>query len=325
MSEFKVVIVDYYYETLDEERKEIGKLDATLEDYHCKTEDEVIEKAHGADAIIVQFAPITRRVIESLDKCKLIVRYAIGVDNIDVKAATEKGIWVANVPDYGIDEVSNQTILLLLACARKLFPLVTDVRKGNWNYTIAKPVHRIDGSVLGLVGLGRIPSLIAAKMRPFGVRILACDPFVKPEAAAEVGVELVAFDTLLEQSDFVSVHCPLNDQTRGMFGCEQFRKMKKSAFFINTSRGGTVNEVELIEALRTGAIAGAGLDVCEQEPVVPDNPLLTMDNVIVTPHVAWYSVEAVKSLQQKVAQEVVRVLSGNLPLNPVNRLQGNRT
>lgn len=321
MPKLKVVIVDYYYEHIEAERREIARLGAVLEDYHCKTEDEIIAVAKDADAVIVQFAPVTRRVVESLEKCRIIVRYAIGVDNIDVPSATERGIWVCNVPDYGVDEVSSHAVLLLLACARKLPILSRDVRQGNWNYNVAKPVHRIAGNVLGLVGLGRIPSLVARKMRGFDVETIAFDPYVTPESAAELGVRLVDMDTLLRDSDYVSVHCPLNDQTRHMFGREQFKRMKSSAVFVNTARGGVVNEKELAEALRAGEIAAAGLDVCEWEPIAPDSPLLQMDNVVVTPHVAWYSVEAIQSLQQKAAEEVVRVLSGAPPLNPVNSPQ----
>ena len=160
MTELKVVIADYYYEDLAEEKREIAKIGAWLEDYHCKTEDEVVAVARDADAVIVQFAQITRRVVESLERCRVIVRYAIGVDNIDIQAATDRNIWVCNVPDYGIDEVSNQAILLLLACARKLPVLARDVRRGNWSYTVAKPMHRLAGKVLGLVGLGRIPGVL---------------------------------------------------------------------------------------------------------------------------------------------------------------------
>lgn len=318
MPKSKIVIADYYYEHLEAEKKEIARLDAILEDYHCSTEEEVIAVAKDADALVVQFAPITRHVINHLEKCRLIVRYAIGVDNIDVQAATEKNIWVCNVPDYSLDEVSNQAIVLLLACAKKLPLLARDVRKGNWDYTVAKPLYRVSGKTLGLVGLGRIPSLVAHKMRGFGVDVIAHDPYVSPETAAALDVRLVDFDTLLRESDYLSVHCPLNDATRHMFGRKQFAKMKNSAIFINTARGGIVCEKDLIAALQNGDIAAAGLDVCEQEPIARDNPLLAMDNVIVTPHIAWYSVEAIQSLQQKVGEEVVRVLSGEKPRNPVN-------
>lgn len=318
MARFKVVIADTYYEDIDAETRELAKIDAAIEEHHCKTEDEVIAVARDADAVILQYAPITRRVIESLERCRVIVIYAIGYNNIDVKAAAERGIYVCNVPDYSLDEVSNMAALLILACARKLLPLAASVRRGVWDYTLAKPVFRMRGQTLGLVGMGRIPSLLARKMAGFGLNLIAFDPYVPPAAAAELGVTLVDFDTLLRESDYVSAHCPLTETTRHMFGRDQFRLMKPSAFFINTARGGIVNEPDLVAALRAGDIAGAGLDVLEREPIAPDNPLLDMDNVVVTPHIAWYSIEAIQTLQLAVAQEVARVLSGEKPKNPVN-------
>jgi D-3-phosphoglycerate dehydrogenase len=318
MGKYKVVITDYVYEHIELERREIARLGAVLADYQCRTEEEVIGAARDADAVIVQFAPVTRRVIENLERCKVIVRYAIGVDNIDVAAAAERGIVVCNVPDYGVDEVSNHAVLLLLACSRKLVQVVAGTRRGVWDYTVAKPVYRLAGQTLGLIGLGRIPSLVATKMAGFGLNIIVYDPYADSERAKELGVERVDLETLLKTSDLISVHCPLNDFTRRMFGIEQFRMMKKTAFFVNTARGGVVAEPDLVQALREGEIAGAAIDVAEKEPMAPDNPLLAMDNVIVTPHLAWYSVEAIASLQQKAAAEVVRVLSGKAPLNPVN-------
>ena len=321
----KIVISDYYYENLNLERREIARLkDAELFDYHCKTEEEVIEAARDADVLIVQFAPITKRVIESLEHCKLIVRYAIGVDNIDVSAASEKGIYVANVPDYSLDEVSNHAIALLMACARKLPSLASLVKEGKWDYSLVKPLYRMEGKVLGLVGLGRIPALVAKKMAGFGMRMIAYDPYMPAETAKELGVELVDFETLLAESDYISVHCPLNGETRHLFDYDKFKKMKRTAFIINTARGGVICEEDLIKALKEGEIAGAGIDVCEKEPIDPDSPLLKMEQAIVTPHVAWYSEEAVKSLQKKVAEEAVRVLSGEKPLHPVNVLGGEK-
>lgn len=321
MGKRKVVISDYYYEDLEMERGVLAQIpEVELLDYHCKTEEEVIEKAGDADILIVQFAPITRKVIAHLKKCRLIVRYAIGVDNIDVAAATEQGIYVANVPDYSLDEVSNHAVALLMASIKKLPALARHVKEGKWDYSLVKPLYRMDGKTLGLVGFGRIPALVAEKLSGFHLRIVAYDPYVDSEVARRVGVELVDLDTLLTESDYISVHCPLTESTRGMFDKTAFQKMKKTAFFINTARGGVVCEEDLIKALEAGELAGAALDVCEQEPIAPGNPLLHMDNVIVTPHVAWYSEEAVKSLQKKVAEEAARVLRGEKPLHPVNQL-----
>ncbi len=318
MNNHKVVIVDYYYESIHQEQEVMKALGADLTDYHCKTEDEVIAVAADCDAMICQFAPITRRVIQSLKNCKVIVRYAIGVDNIDLKAAEEQGIYVCNVPDYGVDEVSNHAIALLLDCAKKLTYLANQVKQGNCSYTVVKPLFRISGKTLGLVGFGRIPQLVAKKMAGFGVDIIAYDPMINQQAAKELNVTSVSLEELLERSDYISVHCPLMDSTRHMFNKDTFSKMKKDVIFINTARGGVVKEEDLVWALENHVIGMAGIDVIESEPIAMDHPLLKLDNAVVTPHAAWYSEEAVKSLQLKAAQEVAGVLSGKAPMHPVN-------
>ncbi|MGE4485134.1 MAG: C-terminal binding protein [Oscillospiraceae bacterium] len=319
MAKYKVTITDYYYENLENEKSEISKLDAILLDYHCKTEEDVISAAKDADAVIVQFAPITRHVIESLRKCRIIVRYAIGVDNVDVGAAEEHGIYVCNVPDYGIDEVSNHAIALLFACVKKINIAAGAVREGRWNYQEVKPLYRMRGRILGLIGLGRIPTMVAKKMSGFGLDIVAYDPFKNEDDARCAGVRLVSMEELLRTSDYISVHCPLYKSTYHLIDRNAFAKMKDTVIFINTARGGVVCEHDLIEALQNGKIASAGLDVCESEPISQDSPLLKMANVIVTPHMAWYSQEAIDSLQHKAAEEVVRMLNGEKPKNPVNQ------
>lgn len=318
MSRPKVAIVDYYYEDIHQEQEVLMPLDVELVDFHCTTEDEVIAAAADCDAMICQFAPITRRVIERLERCKVIVRYAIGVDNIDVKAAEEHGIYVCNVPDYGIDEVSNQAIALLLDCAKKLTYLAGQVKQGNCGYTCVKPLYRMEGKTLGLVGFGRIPRAVARKMGGFGVHILAYDPMIDHQEAKEWNVQPVSLEELLERSDYISVHCPLTEDTHHLFDRAAFSKMKPTAIFINTARGGVVKEEDLVWALENGVIGMAGLDVTETEPIPMDHPLLKLDNAVVTPHAAWYSEEAVISLQRKAAEEVANVLQGALPRNPVN-------
>ncbi len=320
MSKFKVVITDYWYETLDMEKAELSKLGGVeLSANQCKEEDALVDLVQDADAVIVQFAPITKKVIDAMKKCKLIVRYAIGVDNIDLAAATSKKIFVANVPDYSIDEVSNHAITLLLALAKKIIPLFDSVKKGKWDYTISKPLYRVSGRTLGLIGFGRIPMMVAKKMSSFGVKMICYDPYINQDVPKEFGVIPVDLDTLLKNSDYISVHCPLNNQTKHMLSKEQFTKIKPGAILINTARGGVIDESALIEALQSGIIAAAGLDVTEKEPISTDNPLLFMDNVIITPHNAWYSEEAIATLQRMVGEEVVRVLSGQLPKNLVNK------
>lgn len=321
----KVVVADHSYESLDQERAILGAIGAELHEHHCRTEAEVIAVASDCDVLIVQFAPITRTVIRQLSRCRLIVRYAIGVDNIDVRAATEYGIPVANVPDYGIDEVSTHAVTLILAAARRLPETIRSVRAGQWSYARVKPLHRTQGTRLGLVGLGRIPSLVARKMAGFGLDIVAFDPYADPSHAASLGVRLVPLEELAETSDYISIHCPLNDETRGMIDLSLFRRMKPTAYVINTARGPIISQADLIQALREGLIAGAALDVLEQEPVEADSPLLGMDNVIITPHMAWYTEESIRTLQARVAEEAARVLGGGQPLNTVNREVFRRT
>lgn len=314
----KVVISDYYYEQIQQEKELIEAAGAELRDYHCKTEDEVIDAAKDCDVLICQFAPITERVISAMPHCRAIIRYAIGVDNIDVKAAEAHGIWVCNVPDYSLDEVSNQAIALLMDCVKKLSYLNEQVRAGNNSYTIVKPLYRMEGKTLGLIGFGRIPRLVAKKMSGFGVKIIAFDPMMDLKAAAELGVESVAFEELLSRSDYISVHCPLTEATRHMIDRNAISKMKSNAILINTARGAVVDEKALTEALQTQRISMAGLDVTETEPIPLDSPLLKLDNAVLTPHAAWYSEEAVQSLQRKVAEEAVRALKGEKLRNPVN-------
>lgn len=319
MRKFKVVVTDYNYQNIDIERRILDQPDIDLIDCHCRTEEEVIMVGSDCDVLVVQFAPITRKVIESLTQCKMIIRYAIGVDNIDLKAATEKGIYVANVPDYGIDEVSTHAVTLLLAAARKLPQTISFVKENRWDYALVKPLHRTLGSRLGLVGLGRIPCDVAKKMSGFGLDIVAYDPYADQARADVAGVRLMGFDELIETSDYVSVHCPLTDETRGMFNRQVFLKMKRTAILVNTARGAVINEADLAEACASGEICAAAVDVTEKEPISPDSPLLKLDNVIITPHMAWYTEESIDSLKTKLAQDVLRVIRGEPPVNLVNK------
>lgn len=318
MNRWKVVISDYYYKNLDQEKAILASVDAEFLSYHCKTEDEVIQAAADCDALICQFAPITRRVIESLRRCKVIVRYAIGVDNIDLKAAEECGIIVCNVPDYSIDEVSNHVIALLLDCCKKLTYMAGQTKLGNTSYTMIEPLSRMEGRTLGLMGFGRIARVVARKMSGFGLNIIAYDPMMDTAAAQQLNVSPVSFQELLAQSDYISIHCPLTQETHHLFDRQIFEQMKPTVIFINTARGAIVKEEDMVAFLREHEFAMAGIDVTETEPVPTDHPLLKLNNAVVTPHVAWYSVESVLSLQRKVAEEVAGVLSGQPPRHPVN-------
>lgn len=314
----KVVITDYEYQDVEKERKILEAAGIVLDECQCRTEQALIDACREADGVIVQYCAITERVIRAMERCRVIIKYGIGVNNIDVDAASAKGIYVCNVPDYGVDEVSNHAIAMMLALSRGLKSLNESLTSGAWGYAPVVPLHRMAGSTLGLVGLGRIPSLVAKKMAGFGLRILAYDPFARPEAARELGVELVEFDTLVAESDYISIHCPLTPRTQGLFGPETFRRMKSTAILVNTARGPVIQQQALEEALRTGELAGAGLDVYEQEPLPKDSPLLHMSNVICTPHCAWYTEEAVTAVQEKAAQEAANVLTGHAPWHAVN-------
>jgi D-3-phosphoglycerate dehydrogenase len=258
-------------------------------------------------------------VIESLDKCRVISRYGIGVNNIDIPAATKKRIAVTYVPDYCIEEVSDHALALMLACTRKICQLNETVKKGKWDFKEQRPLYRLRGQTLGLVGFGKIPRRLAEKVRAFEFDILAYDPYLDEATGAELNVKLVGLERLLRESDIVSLHAPLTQDSQGMFGYEQFRIMKKEAFLINTARGGLIKEQDLVRALEEGQIAGAGLDLLASEDFDSQNPLARFENVILTPHVAFYSEQSVRDLQYKAVQEVVRILTGKAPkacLNP---------
>lgn len=319
MAKFKVVVTDYEYPTLQWEINELAKVNAELFPCQCKNEDAIIEQAAKADALLVQYAAITERVLSQLPKCRGIVRYGVGIDNIDLAAATRYGIPVANVPDYGLTDVADHTMALLLTVARKIVYLNQTVKAGQWNYKMAQPLYRLQGKKLGIVAFGHIARLVAERARPFGMQIQVFDPFLSADIASKYGVEPVDFDTLVTTSDYIVIHAPANQSTFHLFNREVFRRMKNNLILINTARGTIIDEEALVEALQAGYIAGAGLDVTEVEPLPANSSLLTLDNLIITPHAAWYTEEAQQSLQMKAAQDVVRILSGQLPLNLLNR------
>jgi D-3-phosphoglycerate dehydrogenase len=322
-SDFKVVRVDRNGRraTMVEEKEELAKVDAKLVGVDCATEDEIIEAAKDADVIITEGARMTRRVMERLTKCKAIVRYGIGYDTVDVDAATDNSILVVNIPDFCFEEVANHAIALLLACAKKLVFLNNLVKQGHWVEAkrAQTPMGSVHGETLGLVGCGNIGRTTAKKAQCFGLRILGYDPYVDKSLAKESGITLVSMPELLQASDYVSVHALLNKETRHLIGENEFKRMKPSAYFINTARGAVVDEAALIKALQEKWIAGAGLDVFEKEPIAPDNPLLKMSNVVVLPHSASYSDVAFKRLRTSVGQEAARVVSGRWPKNVVNK------
>jgi D-3-phosphoglycerate dehydrogenase len=304
------------------ERELLGAIGATVVPLQARSEDDLVDAVPGADALLVCYARITARVIELMPRCRIIARYGIGVDNVDLAAASAKRIVVTNVPDYCVDEVSDHALALLLTSARKVAPLTARVRSGRWEAQDAVPIRRLRGQILGLVGFGKIPRRLAEKVHPLGIEVIAFDPYVDAGAMDRHGARKVALDTLLAQSDFVSVHAPLVPETRGLIGEAELRNMKPTAYLINTARGPLVQDQALTRALRERWIAGAALDVLEHEPPGPEHPLRQMDNVILSPHVAFYSEESVQELQRTATEEVVRVLSGLPPRAPVNAPHG---
>jgi len=314
---YRVVTTDLLRPVIPEEAilKEIG---ASLVYGNAKTETDLIELTQDADAVINVYIPVTAKVINSLKHCRVIVRRGIGYDSVDVSAATARGIPVANVPDYCTDEVADHTMALLLSTARRVVMGANQISSGGWNFKKLLPVPALKNCTLGLVGFGKIPKAVAQRAKCFGLNLKAYDPFVSVELASEYDVQLVSLEELLSTSDFVSIHVPLNNETRGMISKREFAMMKPSAVLINTSRGPVVDEQALIEALEKGMVAFAALDVMTQEPPTTDNPLRKMNNVILTPHLAWYSENSARLVGEKAAQEIARVFRGYFPVSLVN-------
>ncbi|WP_110929158.1 C-terminal binding protein [Bacillus massiliglaciei] len=310
---FKVLLTDYEFADLryEEEVFQESGLDIEFIKAQCKTEEEVMEQAQEADAILNQYAPISRRVIESLHQTKIISRYGVGVNTIDLDAAKEKGITVANVPDYGMEEVSNHALALLLSWARKVTLLNNEVKKGNWDFKSGVPINRFDQQTVGVLGFGRIPRRFIEKVKPLGFQVAAYDPFVTEKEMAAAGVQKMELDEIIRTADYLSVHVPLVKDTFHLINEERLQQMKRNAVIINTARGPIIDEKALADALEKGIIAGAALDVTEEEPVSLHSPLLKMDQVLITPHSAWYSEEAMIELRQKAAKNIVQVLSGD--------------
>ncbi len=304
------------------EREALDPIGAELKPFQARTEEEYLAQLADADAVLMTPRTyVTTPVIRALRRCKVISAAGIGVDKVDVDAATEAGIPVTNVPDVFTEEVADQAFMLLLAVNRKLLYCHEMASSGRWAeaYAGLGSMPKIHGSTLGLVAFGNIARAVARRAQGFGMRVLAYDPFVAPEAMTALSVEPRSLDELLRESDFVSVHAPHSKGTHHLIGEEQFAKMKPSAVFANTGRGKVVDEPALIRALQQGQIAGAGLDVLEDEPPEPNNPLLKMPNVIVTPHMASYSNEANVARRQRVGQEIAAALTGKRPRNVVNK------
>lgn len=319
MCKFKVALVHTIFPKLDIEYEEIEKAGGELVVAKDQTEEEIIRVVKDADAILTVYSEVTEKIIDAAKKCKIIVRTGIGTNNIDVDAATKRGIYVANVPDYCFDEVSDHTVTLALALSRKIVLLNQKVKRGEWNFEGAQPILAIRGQTFGLIGFGNISKFVAQKVKVFGLNVIAYDPYVKSEDVEGMGIKMVDFRTLLKESDFVSLHTPLTEETKYIINGEALKLMKPTAFLINTARGPLVDEKAIYKALKEKWIAGAGIDVLEQEPPVSDNPLFSLDNVIITPHAAFISDKSEVALRVKAIQEAIRGAMGEKPKNWVNK------
>src|SRR5258705_3267035 len=314
----KVVVTDYVWESLEVERRTLADL-AELVPMQTKKPDEFLLAASDCDALLNTYAgPITAEVMARMPKCRVIARYGIGVDTIDLEAATRAGIIVTNNPTYCIEEVAEHTFALLPACARKVALYGRLVRSSRWEVPPGKPMFRLQGRTLGLVGFGNIARQVAVRAAAFGIDVLFADPFVK-EGQFDVPARKVELDALLRDSDFVSVHPPLTPQTRRMINDDALAKVKPTAFLVNCSRGPVVDTDALVRALDAKKIAGCALDTTDPEPLPDPHPLRGRENVLITPHVAWYSEQALVGLQAGAPGEVRRVLTGEWPVNVVNR------
>lgn len=315
----RVLKTDGVLELGEAERAVLAAIPAELVERPCLTEAELLEHAAQADAILTLDEPFGAEVVAALERCRVISRFGIGVDRIDVEAATARGIVVANVPDYCVDEVSDHALALLLALSRRVVALDRAVRSGVWDtVAVAGRVRRLRGQTLGVVGFGRLGRRLAEKARALGLDVLAHDPFVADEEIRAGGCEPAALDVLLERSDWISLHLPLTPETRHLIGRAELARVKPTAVLLNTARGALVDQDALVAALVDGRLGGAGLDVLEREPPAPDDPLLALDNVVVTSHAAFYSEEALAEQRLRAVENVARVLTGRAPHAAVN-------
>jgi D-3-phosphoglycerate dehydrogenase len=317
----KVVILDTVYSSYEEEKSVFEPMGVDLIISKASEEAEITGICGDANGICLNLGTFSASVINSLENCRIISRYGVGYDNVDVDAATAKGIWVANVTDYCGEDVSDQAMGLFLSCVRKIARRNIEVRNGKWAVNTDDPIYRIKGKTFGFLGFGMIARIVCRKLKGFELgSILAADPFIDDSVVREHGAEPAEFDTVLKEADFISIHMPLNEKTRHSIGSREFELMKETAIIINTSRGPVIDEQALIHALKTGQINSAGIDVFEQEPVSRDNELLNIDKVTLSDHNGWYSEESMSELKLKTAYNVKSVLEGGKPGYPVNQI-----
>ncbi|MDP6258972.1 MAG: C-terminal binding protein [Rhodospirillales bacterium] len=318
MSNPTIAVADSVFPNLDLAKEALTRVNAgEFQMSEDGSASSILAVAAYADALFVTYSQINAEVIAGLNNCKVIGRFGIGVDNIDLVAAGEKGITVCYAPVYCLDEVSDHAMALLLACARKIPFANKRASEGRWEMPAVVPIGRFRGKTIGLIGLGNIPQKIVGKAQAFGINVIASDPYCPEDVFSRLNVEKVELDDLLGRSDYVSVHAPLTPETENMFNMDAFKKMKNTAYLINTARGPLVEINDLAAALDAGEIAGAGLDVLPEEPPAADNPLLGRDDVVLTPHTGFYSEDALLDLQTTVATDVASVLAGEEPKYPI--------
>ena len=313
-----VAVTDHVFPDLEPAKQVLSELHAEVKLAEATTPEAILKVARDADGLLVCYAKVPAAIIEQLTRCKIIARFGIGVDNVDINAATRAGILVTNVPDYCVDEVSDHALALLFSLVRKVPFANQRAQAGKWEMPAVVPIHRLRGRVLGLVGFGKIPQALTTKAQAFGLQVQTTDPYITEETTAKFNVKLTSLPELLKTSDYVSIHAPLTPETNKMFNADAFRQMKRGAFLVNSARGPLVDEAALIEALDSGQLAGAALDVLPQEPLASNSPLLGRENLILTPHIAFYSEESNVELQTKAAQQVALVLSGKEARYPIN-------
>ena len=317
--QLKAVITDYVFDNIDLERAALAPLGCRLEALKSGKDQALLDLVKDADAVITQFAPITAAVIGAMQKCRVIVRYGIGVDNVDLNAAAAKNIPVCNVPDYCIDEVADHTLALILAATRQTVHCDATIKAGQWKLPVAlTALHALKHMTVGLVAFGRIGREVASRLKPFKCQVMVFDPALPASVIRDAGCIPATLDDVLAQSDLLSLHCPSTEKTRHMINATSITKMKRGAILVNASRGTLVDTAALVSALQSGQIAAAALDVSDPEPINADSPLLKMNNVVFTPHIASASPQAVQKLRTDVAGIAAMALRGEKVPNIVN-------
>ncbi|MBP1655403.1 MAG: NAD-binding D-isomer specific 2-hydroxyacid dehydrogenase [Bacteroidetes bacterium] len=330
MKTTKIVVTDYIEPDLEWERKQLAGSAVTFEEYQLKFAPlpDLLARLGDADVLVVNMVKMSREVIENLHSCKLIIRHGVGYDNVDVPAATEHGVQVCYVPDYCREEVAEQAMMLLLTCRRKFTKqqesLEVSVKKGQWDFSAVGAIRRFSGTTAGIVGCGRIGSLVVQMLRGFGIEVMVHDPYLSERRQSELGIRCMPLEQVLGEADMVTIHPALTHETKYMIGERELRMMKPTAIIVNTARGAIVNADALAKACKEGWIAGAGIDVFEKEPPDETFVLRGIPNIILTPHLAWYSEDAGVSIREKIMEDIKRFLEGRQPRFPINTINAKR-